>query len=191
MYSNTVEKLIELFSKFPTVGPKTAARFVFYILKTPKQDIEQLINTINKLKEKTKTCDFCYMSYEENECPICSKRKTDTVCIVEKEVDLQAIEKLNKYKGKYFILGGTINIRNNKEILENRLNILINKIDEFNEIILALNPTVEGENTTLWIERKLKPYNKKTTRLAIGLPRGGELEYADEDTLASALESRK
>ena len=191
MYSNTVEKLIELFSKFPTVGPKTAARFVFYILKTPKQDIQQLINTINELKEKTRTCDFCYMSYEEKDCPICSKRKTDTVCIVEKEVDLQAIEKLNKYKGKYFILGGTINLRNNKEILEKRLNTLIENIEEFNEIILALNPTVERENTTLWIERKLKPYNKKTTRLAIGLPRGGELEYTDEDTLASALESRK
>ncbi|GAI40400.1 unnamed protein product, partial [marine sediment metagenome] len=112
MYSKTIQKLIDLFSKFPTVGPRTAARFVFYLIKTPKEEIEKLIKSIEELKDKIKLCPLCFRSFEgEKElCPICSDPKRDKtiICIVEKEVDLESIEKTKKYNGLYFVLGGII-----------------------------------------------------------------------------------
>lgn len=201
MYSKTIQKLIDLFSKFPTVGPRTAARFVFYLIKTPKQEIEKLIESIQELKEKIKLCPLCFRSFEgEKElCPICSapKRDKDIICIVEKEVDLESIEKTKKYNGLYFVLGGIIsgfNKDEKKEEIEQRIEKLIERIKqdkEIKEIILALNPTTEGKTTSLLIQRKLKDLEIKTTHLGCGLPMGGELEYADEETLSSALEGRK
>ena len=201
MYSKTIQKLIDLFSKFPTVGPRTAARFVFYLIKTPKQEIENLIESIQELKEKIKLCSLCFRSFEgEKElCPICSapKRDKDIICIVEKEVDLESIEKTRKFKGTYLILGGTflsVEKEKNKKDIEKRIEKLIDRIKkqpELDEIILAINPTPAGNNTCLWIQRKLKPLNIKTTHLGCGLPVGGELEYADGETISSALESRK
>ena len=205
MFSPKIQKLIEFFSKFPTVGPRTAARFVFYLIKTPKEKVEELTKSIQELKEKIKICPFCFNSFEvdseqEEICPVCSDQKRDksTVCIVEKEIDLEAIEKIRKYKGLYLVLGGTVSGLSNKEVkkgIEERVDKLIKRIKEpdskIKEIILALNPTMEGENTTLWLQRKLKELNKKITQLGQGLPKGGELEYADEETLSSALESRR
>lgn len=198
MFSPTIQKLIDLFSKFPAVGPRTAARFVFYLLKKQKDKIDELTDAILKLKEKVKLCPNCFNPYEaESEfCEICSNpiRDKSLLCVTASETDLQAIEKTKKYKGLYFILGGTVSALKKADIEKLRIKELEEKLKntpEINEVILALNPTTEGQATALYLERILKPFNKKITRLGRGLPVGGELEYADEETLTSALESRR
>jgi len=199
MYSPTVEKLIKLFCKFPTIGPRTAARFVFYLINAPKQNTDELIEALSELQKQTKICPQCFKSFEDQNtlCQICSNRGRDKsiVCIVEKEIDLETIEKTKQFKGLYFILGGVIvGVNgNNKEKIEQRTNKLIGiiKSNGIQEIILALNPTVEGQNTALLIKRKLEPLGLKITQLGRGLPIGGELEYADDETLSSAFENRK
>jgi len=200
-YPSTIQRLINLFSKFPTVGPKTAARFVFYLLKSKKEDIDELIDTISNLKKNVKTCGFCFNSFEfsgsqSRVCQICSdpKRDKSLILIVEKETDLIAIEKTKKYKGLYFILGGVISTLRKKDvekIKSEQLKERVKRNPQIKEIIIATNPTSKGESTALYLERLLKPFNKKITRLGRGLPVGGELEYADEETLESALEGRK
>ena len=214
MYSPTIQRLIELFSKFPTVGPRTAARFVFYLIGQPREKINDLIKSIEQLKNKAKRCSLCFNSFESEQeeqklCPICADPRRDKtiVCIVEKEIDLEAIEKTTKFKGLYFILGSTISgfgKEEQKKRVEQRLNKLIERIKakpaseetitdkaKIKEIILALNPTTEGQITLLWLKRKLSSLGIKITQLGRGLPVGGELEYADEETLSSALESRR
>ncbi len=197
MYPHAIQKLIDLFSKFPTVGPRTAARFVFYLIKLPQDSFDELLNSITNLKKSIKICSFCFNPFEdsgETLCSICrdNSRNKTLLCVIEKEIDLISIEKTKKYKGLYFILGGTINLKKN-----NKNNIKIEELKQrienngFKEIIIAINPTTEGEATALYIERELKSFNIKTTRLGRGLPVGGELEYADEDTLSSAFEGRK
>ena len=198
MYSPKIQKLINLFSKFPTVGPRTAARFVFYLAQKPKEEIDNLIEAILDVKNNIKTCPSCFKTFDSNTeaCEICENpgRNKKLLCVVEKEVDLETIEKTKKYQGLYFIFGPLASpLKKNSE--DNlRINVLEEKMKnnpEVQEIIIAINPTAEGEATTLLLERKLKPYAKKITRLGRGLPIGGELEYADQETLASALENRK
>lgn len=201
MFSPHIQKLIDIFSKFPTVGPRTAARFVFYLIKTPTEKVEELIRAIEELKAKIKICPLCFKSFEDEGefCSICQDKIRDKtlICIIEKEFDLEAIEKTGKFKGLYFILGGTISRLEKpkqKEEVEKRIDKLIERVkkDQIKEIILALNPTIEGQNTSLLLQRRLKNLGiKKITRLGQGLPVGGELEYADEETLSSALESRR
>ena len=201
MFSPHIQKLIDIFSKFPTVGPRTAARFVFYLIKTPTEKVEELIRAIEELKAKIKICPLCFKSFEDEGefCSICRDKTRDrtSICIIEKEFDLEAIEKTGKFKGLYFILGGTISRLEKpkqKEEVEKRIDKLIERVkkDQIKEIILALNPTIEGQNTSLLLQRRLKNLGiKKITRLGQGLPVGGELEYADEETLSSALESRR
>lgn len=205
MYSPLIQKLIERFSKFPTIGPRTAARFVFYLLRTGEKEVEELTSLISQLKKKIKSCFFCFNHFEGsgNLCSICQSpsREKSLLCVIEKESDLTSLEKTKKYKGLYFILGGGISGIKKKDFEKLRTNELQDRIKNpakfglknvnFQEIILAVNPTTEGEATVLYLERKLKPLNKKITRLGRGLPVGGELEYADEETLSSALEGRK
>ncbi len=198
MYSAIIQKLIDLFSKFPTVGPRTAARFVFYLLKLKKEEIEELINSISDLKENIKICSFCFNPFEGESkfCEICSNpsRDKNLICVVANETDLRAIERTKKYHGLYFVLGGTLSAVKKSDIGKLRTAELEKRIKnnpKIKEIILALNPTTEGQATSLYLERLLKPLNKKITRLARGLPVGGELEYADEETLYSALENRR
>lgn len=198
MFPRSIQKLIKLFTKFPTVGPRTAARFVFYLMKAPKEEIEELITSIQNLRENIKICSFCFNPFEsESElCKICQNpaRDKSLLCIIEKETDLIALEKTKKYKGRYFILGGTVSALRKEDIKKLRTGELEERIKnhpEIKEIIIATNPTTEGEATTLYLERLLKPLNKKITRLGRGLPVGAELEYADEETLKSALEGRK
>ena len=203
MYPPAIQKLIDLFSKFPTVGPRTAARFVFYLIKLPQDNFDELLNSIKNLRKSIKICSFCFNPFdasqdsaqgEETLCSICRDNSRDKtlLCLIEKEIDLISIEKTKKYKGLYFILGGTINLKKN-----NTNNIKIEELKQriennsFEEIIIATNPTTEGEATALYIKRELKSFNIKITRLGRGLPVGGELEYADEDTLSSAFEGRK
>jgi recombination protein RecR len=169
-----------------------------------KKDIDELILELSKLKERIKFCQFCFNPFEgeNNLCQICSDplRDKSLLCVVEKEQDLVSIEKTKKYKGLYFILGGLVSRLKKEEIEKLRIKELILRIKNpekfgikanFKEIILALNPTTEGEATALYLERKLKDFGKKISRLGKGLPVGAELEYADEETLRSALEGRK
>ena len=200
--TDSIKKLIELFSKFPTVGPRAAGRFVFYLMKLPKEKIDELINAIQELKNKIKFCAFCFNPYEgeNNLCPICqnSLRNRQLLCVVEKETDLKAIEDTKKYNGLYFILGGTVATIKKSDIESLRIQELKARIKEpskFTEIIIATNPTPEGKATSVLIERALKEISQsptfKITHLAQGLPVGGELEYADEETLESAFKGRK
>jgi recombination protein RecR len=205
MYPKTIQKLIDLFSQFPTVGPRTASRFVFYLARKPKEEVDKLAATILDLKKNVKFCRLCFSPFEgEGElCEICSDptRDKSLLCIVATETDLLSIEKTKKYKGLYFILGGQISRLKKADMEKLRIKELEERIKshpEIKEIILALNPTAEGEATALYLERLLKPLNLpagrqviKITRLGRGLPVGGELEYADEETLSSALEGRK
>lgn len=183
MYSDSVEKLIELFSQFPTIGKRTASRFVFYLTKQNKETINNLITAIKELEEKTKTCSLCNKIFEGEQklCEICSNkgREKETLCVIEKEVDLETIEKTKTYKGLYYIY--------------NDLDSIIERIkkDSLKEIILAFNPTTEGIKTTLFLKRKLEPYNIKVSQLGLGLPVGAELEYADDETLNSSFLNRK
>jgi recombination protein RecR len=194
MYPLPIKKLIDLFAKFPTVGPRTASRFVFYLLGLSLAEREDLIATIQELK-KIKHCSLCFNPSEKDPCEICENPNRDRslLCVVEKETDLATLEKTHKYHGLYFILGGTLS-KFKKEDLENlRVKELLARAKDkaITEIIIAMNPTTEGEATTLYLERTLKTLDKKTTRLGRGLPIGAELEYADDETLGSALESRK
>ncbi|HJN62074.1 MAG TPA: recombination mediator RecR [Candidatus Parcubacteria bacterium] len=206
MYPQVIEKLIERFSKFPTIGPRTAARFVFYLMSLSQKEVEELTELIMDFKKSIKFCNFCFNPFEGKEdlCHICKNPKNannNLLCIVEKEQDLIAIEKTKKYSGLYFILGGTISKLEPKNLKSLRIEELKERIknpqkfrvanENFKEIILALNPTTEGEATALYLERELKSLRLKITRLGRGLPTGGELEYADEETLSSAFEGRK
>lgn len=205
MYSKSIQKLIELFSKFPGVGPRAAARFVFYLLEQKNSDIDDLSKAISQLKKTLKICQFCFKWFDGQGplCEICSdgSKNKNLLCIIEKQTDLVSIENNKIYKGLYFILGGTVNSLKKQALEKLRLNELIQRIKnpekfglsgaDFKEIIIATNPTVEGEATALLLERKLKPLNKKITRLGRGLPTGGELEYADRETLFSAFRGRR
>jgi len=198
MYTRSIEKLIKLFSKFPTVGPRTAARFVFYLMRGKQEEVEELLTAIQDARKDVKTCFWCFNPFEGKGelCQICQNQGRDQslLCIVENETDLDSIEKTKQYKGLYFILGGTVSALRKQDIKKLRIKELEQRIKDYSEIkeiILAINPTVDGEATALYLERILKPLNKKITRLARGLPRGGELEYADEQTLKDALDGRK
>jgi len=210
MYPKALQRLIERFSKFPTVGPRTAARFVFYILKLSEQETKEFIEDIERLRKNIQLCQFCFNPYDVTEadsqdtllCGYCAKPTREArLCVVEKESDLEAIEKTKTYNGYYFILGGTTGSLKNEDIKHIRSEELQERIKEpkkygiphsaFEEIIVALNPTTEGEATALYIERLCSSSHIPMTRLGRGLPIGGELEYADEETLRSSLEGRK
>ena len=197
MYPKTIQKLIEIFSKFPTVGQRTATRFVFYLIKRDKKELEELARAILDLKEKIKFCKICFKPFEgEGEiCEICSDKTRDRslLCIVEKETDLEAIEKTKKYRGLYFVLGGPISAIKKEELKKLKIKELEERVKDkkIKEIIIATSLTSEGEALSLFLERKLKNSGKKITKLARGLPSGGELEYADEETLGAAFEGRK
>jgi recombination protein RecR len=196
---DSIDKLVNIFRKFPTVGSRTAGRFAYYLMKLPKERIDEITNAIQELKNKIKLCPLCFNPFEGNEsvCPICrnSSRNKNLLCIVEKETDLMSIESTKKYSGQYFILGGTVGTMRKEDINLLRIEELKKRIKEndLTEVIVALNSTPEGITTSVLIENTIKETGKtpKITHLAKGIPVGGELEYADEETLESALEGRK
>jgi recombination protein RecR len=208
MYPEPIQRLIELFSKFPTIGQRTASRFVFYLLRKSKEDIKKLLEGITELKEKIQMCAFCFNPFDstveqgKTMCAICQNpgRANGLLCVVEKESDLEALEKTQQYNGLYFILGGTVGTLKKADRESIRLKELKERVEKpqsfglpssFKEVIIALNPTTEGEATALYLERTLKDLKVKLTRLGRGLPIGGELEYADAETLKQSLENRR
>lgn len=205
MLPDCVKKLVEQFAQFPTVGPRTAQRFVFYLMQLPKKEVKELLNSIAQVKNRVKNCTFCFKSFqgEEQLCELCQNngRDKNLLCIVEKEIDLLSLEKTKKYKGLYFVLGGSISHLKKEEIAKLRMPELQERLKSpekfgiqranFQEVIIATNPTTEGEATALYLKKILAPFGKKISRLGKGLPTGGELEYADDETLSSALESRR
>jgi len=196
---DSIDKLINIFKKFPTVGSRTAGRFVYYLTKLPKEKTDELINAIAELKSKIKLCRLCFNPFESEGalCPICQNpsRNKNLLCIVEKETDLFSLENTKKFNGLYFILGGTAATMRKEDINQLRIEELKKRIksENFSEIIIALNPTPEGRATSVLVEQTIKEISltPKITHLAKGIPVGGELEYADEETLESALEGRK
>ena len=204
---NPIEKLSSLFSEFPTIGSRTARRFVFFLINQPKDKIDELAKAILEIKQKISLCAFCFNPFEntknESLCEICSNtsRQKELLCIVEKETDLISIENTKKYQGLYFILGGNV-----QTLRKNINNLRIEQLKEhiktpekfgvkttFSEIIIATNPTPEGQATSVLVEKALKELagNYKVSHLAKGLPMGGELEYADEETLEESFKGRK
>jgi recombination protein RecR len=192
-YPAAIQNLIDQLSSLPSVGPKTAERYVFYWLKQSPEKLKNLATAISELQEKTTVCHICGTITEKNPCAICAdpNRRTGILCLVENTQDLAAIEATKQYDGRYFVLGGLINTIN--EVKPEDLNIqkLLTRIKtgDIKEIILALNFTLEGETTTLYLTKILKD-RLKITRLAKGLPAGSDLEYADELTLGNALKYR-
>ncbi len=197
--TDSIKRLTELFSKFPTIGQRTASRFVFHLIKQPKENITELVNALGELKN-IKLCSFCFLPFENPNnqlCQICSNPAKDKqlLCIVEKEIDLLSIENKKKYHGLYFILGDESKIEGLKERIKNAKKFGLSEIN-FKEIIVAINPTVESKSISFLVEKALKEIQTsipslKITHLAKGLPIGGELEYADEETLGEAFEGRR
>lgn len=200
MYPKQIQKLISLFSSFPTVGQRTAGRFVFHLLKTPKREVKEFLGAIAELKNEVSLCEKCFAPFDAssskgNLCAICEDPMRDqtVLCVVEKESDLEALENTKDYKGLYFILGGAVDPLQKEQRDTLRTRELLNRLKQspFVEVIIATNPTSEGEATAFYLERTFKPLNLKITRLGRGLPVGGELEYADPETLKQSLEGRR
>lgn len=200
MFPPSIQSLISKLSHLPGVGPRTATRYVFYLLKLSQKELEGLAQDILSLKREIKTCKLCFNFYtgEGNSCQICldSKRDKSILLAVEKETDVQQIEKTRRYNGLYFILGGTIFLKEKMDLNNLRLRDLEQRVENNNlkEVILGFNPTVEGDATALYLKKQIKNWvgeKIKVTRLGRGLPIGGELEYADEETLSQALDGRK
>ncbi len=197
-YPRSIENLIKQFSQLPGLGRKTAERYVFHLLKQKKEYIQLFAKYLNDLPESFKICQSCFSLSEESPCKICSdpKRSDDILCLVANHQDLIAIENTKEYHGKYFVLGGLIN--SIEDIGPEKLNIrpLVEKINlklkdkKEIEIILALSPTIEGESTSLYLQKILKNPKIKTSKLARGLSAGSSLEYIDEHTLSDALKFR-
>lgn len=194
-YPKPIQNLIEEFSKLPGIGPRTAARFAFNLLRRSDQDLELLSRVITNLKKETKICKNCFNISEKDLCEFClnDKRDRSMVCVVEEAINIPAIENTKQYSGLYHVLGGVI--KPNEGVGPDNLKIkeLFGRIKTggIKEIIIATNPNTEGETTALYLARLLKPHNLKITRLARGLSTGSDLEYADEMTISSALAGRR
>lgn len=194
-YALPIANLIEQLSKLPGIGRKTAQRLAFYILEMESLEAEKLAVAITNAKEEIKYCSICCNLTDEDPCHICSddRRDESTICVVEGAKDIVAMERTREFKGLYHVLHGVISPMENIGPNEIRIKELLNRVysDELKEIILAINPTVEGEATALYIAKLLKPLGVKITRIAHGIPVGGDLEYFDEVTLSKAMENRR
>ncbi|MBC8122281.1 MAG: recombination protein RecR [Gemmatimonadaceae bacterium] len=194
IYTRPLARLIEQLQRLPGIGPKSAQRLAFHLLKRPKQEVHQLAQALIEATEKIGFCSTCFNLAAEDPCDICSnrERESETLCVVAEPRDLVAIERTREFKGYYHVLGGLISPMDGIGPDELRIKDLVIRVGhgDVQEVILAINPSVEGETTTLYIGKLLKPFTR-VTRIAFGLPVGGDLEYADEMTLARALEGRR
>ena len=195
VYAAPVQDLIDELGRLPGVGPKSAQRIAFFLLKVPKDDALRLAQVIAEVKDKVRFCAVCFNVSEHENCTICddNRRDTSVVCVVEEPRDLVAVEKTGEYKGRYHVLQGAISPIEGVGPDQLRIRELLERIgaEGIDEVILCTNPNLEGEATALYLGRLLKPLGLKVTRIASGLPVGGDLEYADELTLGRALEGRR
>ncbi len=194
LYIKSIENLINEFRKLPSIGPKTARRIVFYLLRLPKKEIEHFSEVLVQARNKIRFCQRCFNLSEEDICSICSDQRRDMsmVCVVQSASDVAVIEATGEYRGLYHVLGGLLSPIEDIGPDDIKIPQLIKRIQagDVDEIIIALNPTVEGESTAVYINRQVCKKNIKVTRLASGLPVGGDLEYADEITLGRAIANR-
>ena len=195
IYPKAIATLIEQFQKFPSVGPKSAQRMAFYLLRMPMSEVKKFAQSIVEAKEKTQTCEICFNISSTSPCEICQSTKRDrsTICVVAETKDLIAIEKTNEYNGLYHVLQGLISPMDGIGADDIRIKELLSRLTDetVKEVILALSPSVEGEATSLYLSKLIKPFGIKISRIAFGLPVGADLEYTDEITIARAIEGRR
>jgi recombination protein RecR len=193
-YPEAIQKLIEMLAKLPGVGPKTAERYAFFLLDQPESLTKEFSLRLGELKEKTIICQSCGNIAEKSSCPVCLDKNRDqkTLCLIADSRELAAIEATRQYNGRYFILGGLIDTVEGVGPEKLRIRELLKKLEQeaIEEIILAFDPTIEGEATSLYLVKILREKNVRLTRLARGLPSGANLEYADEMTITNALKYR-
>lgn len=194
MYPRTFKKLIDNFSSLPSVGPKMAERLVLFLFKQDKNKIQEFADNLADIKN-LKTCRRCFNIAEGELCEICKNkhREQKVICVVEEPLDIISIEKTGAYKGLYHVLGGLIFSASGTDSQDLKIPELLNRIksEKTAEVIIATNPTTEGDATVLYLKRKIQSLGIKITRLARGLSTGGDIEYADEATLTEALTNRK
>ncbi|MFZ3062770.1 MAG: recombination mediator RecR [Actinomycetota bacterium] len=195
MYATPVANLIEELSKLPGIGPKSAQRLAFYLLKIKSEEAKSLADAIVCVKDKVRFCPVCWNVTDEDLCEFCKDEKRDSsiVCVVEEPRDIVAIEKTGEFKGGYHVLGGAISPIDGIGPEDLRIKELLGRLNDgrIKEIVLATNPNIEGEATAMYLAKLIRPLEVRVTRLASGLPVGGDLEYADEVTLGSALKGRR
>jgi recombination protein RecR len=195
MYEGAIQDLIDELGRLPGVGPKSAQRIAFHILQSESIDIQRLVEAIREVKERVKFCEICGNVSEDMQCRICRdpKRELHAICVVEESKDVQAIEKTREFRGRYHVLGGAISPIEGIGPENLRIKELMARLADgaVTEVILATDPNLEGEATATYLARLLKPLGLTVSRLASGLPVGGDLEYADEVTLGRAFEGRR
>ena len=195
MYEGIVQDLIEEFAKLPGVGPKGATRIAFHLLNSDNAEVAKLAEVLREVKEKVRFCKQCYNVAQNELCRICADNRRDQtlICVVEEPKDVLAIERTREFRGKYHVLGGAISPIDGIGPDDLRIKELMSRLsdDSISEVILATDPNLEGEATATYLARLLAPLGLKVTRLASGLPVGGDLEYADEITLGRAFEGRR
>jgi recombination protein RecR len=195
MYEGIIQELIDQLGKLPGIGPKSAQRIAFHIVQSERVDVNRLVDVLRIVKEKVRFCAKCFNVAEEEECKICRdpRRDNSTICVVEESKDVVAIERTREFRGKYHVLGGAISPIDGIGPEQLRIRELLARLSDANitEVIIATDPNLEGEATATYLARTIKPLGIKISRLASGLPVGGDLEYADEVTLGRAFEGRR
>lgn len=195
LYTASFSKLIDVFRKMPGVGNKSAVRMAYHVLSMSNDEVDEMLSVIKSAKEKIGYCSVCQNTTEQNPCEICSNPKRDhsVICVVEQPKDVIALEKTREYYGSYHVLHGFISPMDGIGPEDIRIKELLERAadESVKEIIMAISPSIEGEATTMYISKLLKPFGIKITRIAYGIPVGGELEYADQVTLAKAIEGRR
>ena len=195
MYEGAIQDLIDALGRLPGIGPKSAQRIAFHILQSEAEIAAALVDSIRTVKERVKFCTTCGNVSEEDECRICRdpRRENSSICVVEESKDVIAIERTREFRGKYHVLGGAISPIDGIGPEQLRIRELMSRLSDpdIKEVILATDPNLEGEATATYLARIIKPLDIKVSRLASGLPVGGDLEYADEVTLGRAFEGRR
>ncbi|MBM2839603.1 MAG: Recombination protein RecR [Bacteroidetes bacterium] len=191
--SEALQQLIEEFSQLPGIGRKSAQRLALHLLKQPREDVVRMARTLVNMKDRIRYCSLCWNITEDDPCAVCASPKRDgsMICVVEEPNDVIAVERTNDFKGLYHVLGGALSPLDGVGPEELKVKELLARVTgNISEVILALNPNIEGEATTIYLTKLLKPLGVRVTRIARGLPVGGDLEFADEATLSRALEGR-
>ncbi len=195
MYEGIIQSLIDELGRLPGIGPKSAQRIAFHVIQSERSDIERLVEVLRTVRERVRFCIVCGNISEENECVICRdpRRDESLICVVEESKDVVAIERTREFKGRYHVLGGAISPIDGVGPDQLRIKELLGRLQDANvvEVIIATDPNLEGEATATYLSRLIKPLGVEVSRLASGLPVGGDLEYADEVTLGRAFEGRR